>query len=356
MQNQVNAFGPYSNLQLFVGIDVHKKDWQVCIYSQHKELKNFRQGADPDLLIQHLQGNYPGAQTRCAYEAGFSGFWIQRYLQAHGMECWVIHASDIPVTDKEQCGKTDRIDARKIAKSLRAQLVKPVHVPDVAREQDRLLIRLRKKTTIDLNRRRNRIKGLLHLWGIKTHTGKSSWTKKHKAYLRQIRMKHDSGQVVLDELLDQMEYLEERLRKLDRKILELSQRDPYGTSSALLQSIPGIGVLTSMILLTELGDISRFPSLDHLCSFVGLVPYQRSSGEKSSQKRMTHRSNLMIRTHLIESAWIAISKDPALTLAYERYRKSMGSQKAIVKIARKLINRIRAVLINQTPYQLGKAS
>ncbi len=355
MQPKVKHLNTYTEFQLFVGIDVHKKDWQICICSKHKELKNFRQGADPDLLIRHLEHYYPEAQVCCAYEAGFSGFWIQRHLQRHGVTCWVIHAADIPVTDKELCGKTDRVDARKIAKSLRAQLVNPIHIPGEEREQDRLLIRLRKKNKMDLNRIRNRIKGLLNLWGIKTDEGSRSWTKKHMAYLKQLRMKHPSGQTVLDELIHQMEFLEGRIGSLDKAILHLSQSDRYGRSCALLQTIPGIGVLTGMILLTELGNVSRFPSLDHLCSFVGLVPYQRSSGEKSVQQNMTHRSNLMLRTHLIESAWIAVSKDPALTLAYETYRKTMGGQKAIVKIARKLLNRIRAVLLNQTPYQMGRA-
>ncbi len=354
MSTEVKEFNSFSGLQIFVGIDVHKKDWQVCILSQNRQLKNFRQQADPDSLVDHLNKHYPQAKICCAYEAGFSGFWLQRFLQSHKIECWVVHAADIPVTDKEVCSKTDRVDARKIAKALRAQLVRPITIPDQEWEQDRKLIRHRKKVKIDLCRVRNRIKALLNLWGIRSDLESRNWTKKYKKFLKQIKIAYSSGQLVLNSLIAQMEWLEGELTALDKHISELSQSQRYSTQHKLLISIPGIGLLTSIILLTELGDISRFTSLDRLCSYVGLIPFERSSGETAYKQNMTYRSNLMVRTHLIESAWIAIGKDPALTLAYEQYRKSMGAQKAIVKIARKLLNRIRTVLIKQTPYQLGK--
>ena len=106
-----------------------------------------------------------------------------------------------------------------------------------------------------------------------------------------------------------------------------------------------------MILLTELVDIHRFKGLDHLASYVGLVPGEHSSGETAIITGISMRRNPFLRTVLIESAWVAARKDPALTAAFTDLAKRMPKNKAIVRIARKLLNRIRFVLLHQTEYQ-----
>jgi len=96
--------------------------------------------------------------------------------------------------------------------------------------------------------------------------------------------------------------------------------------------------------VTEIDHIDRFKSADQLASYIGLVPMCHCSGEKDVAGEMTIRKHAMLRCHIIEAAWIAIRKDPAMTMAYEGYRKNMNASKAIVKIARKLVNRIFFVL------------
>ena len=105
-----------------------------------------------------------------------------------------------------------------------------------------------------------------------------------------------------------------------------------------------------MILLTELGEITRFPSIDELSSYVGLIPDTQGSGEKEHVGGITQRSHSQLRWLLIEASWIAVRKDPALMMAFDQYCKRMRKTKAIVKIARKLLNRIRYVLKNQAEY------
>ena len=105
-----------------------------------------------------------------------------------------------------------------------------------------------------------------------------------------------------------------------------------------------------MVLLTELGDLSRFTSLDKLCGYVGLTPDTHASGEKLGVGDMTRRCNPVFRSLLIECAWVAVRKDPALALAYHNFCKRTLKTKAIVKIARKLLNRIRFVLNNRCQY------
>ena len=108
-----------------------------------------------------------------------------------------------------------------------------------------------------------------------------------------------------------------------------------------------------MILLTELGNIKRFKRLDDLCSYCGIVPNCYNSGETERAGGLTRRGNATVKRVLIECAWVAIKKDPALLLYYKEQTLHMKAQKAIIKVARKLISRIRYVLLNQQKYELG---
>ena len=110
-----------------------------------------------------------------------------------------------------------------------------------------------------------------------------------------------------------------------------------------------------MILLTELMDMNRFKNLDELAAFVGLVPGEYSSGDDDDVNvtGISSRGNRYLRSILIECAWVAIKKDPALMHYYNNLIKRMAGQKAIVRVARKLLNRIRFVLQNNQQYQLA---
>jgi transposase len=108
-----------------------------------------------------------------------------------------------------------------------------------------------------------------------------------------------------------------------------------------------------MVLLTEIVDINRFKRLDHLASYVGLVPGEDSSGEQERNTGISRRRNACLRALLIECSWIAVRKDPSLLMSFNQLTKRMPKNRAIVRIARKLLNRIRYVLRNQEPYEIG---
>ena len=95
-------------------------------------------------------------------------------------------------------------------------------------------------------------------------------------------------------------------------IKALSQRERYKEDVELLMGIPGIGLITAMTLLTELGDISRFRNLDGLCSYIGLVPITKSSGECDSVGHITKRQNKVLRSMIVESFWLAHKERPSL--------------------------------------------
>ena len=139
--------------------------------------------------------------------------------------------------------------------------------------------------------------------------------------------------------------LSNELRKTTRRM----HKEPY----YLLRSIPGIGPLTSIAIIGEIKDMSRFRTIRQLSSYVGLMPMTRSSGETERIGGITYRCNPYLRTMLIESSWQAIRKDPALLLYYKGHIKRGNGKRAIVKVARKLLNRIKYVLDNKQPYVEG---
>jgi transposase len=138
-----------------------------------------------------------------------------------------------------------------------------------------------------------------------------------------------------------------------RKIRLLSRSEKYSRNVALLSAIPGIALITAMTILTEIENIDRFENPTHLAGFVGLVPNYHSSGEKANNGEMTFRGQSFLRKSLIESSWFAARFDPALTMSFHGYIKRMEPNKAIIRIAKKVLNRIYFVLKNNMEYVPG---
>jgi transposase len=166
-------------------------------------------------------------------------------------------------------------------------------------------------------------------------------------------MERASGNFVLKVHLEELNSMRKIIAEITRGIRTLANSDEYRQNVRLLKTVPGISTLTAMTLLTELYEISRFNNLDKLCSYVGLIPDTNSSGETDQKTGITKRRNSHLRGILIESAWVAVRKDPALVMTFNTLCKKMPKNNAIVRIARKLLNRIRYVLKNQQEYLLA---
>jgi transposase len=341
----------FTNEPIYIGVDVHKKSWNVSIMLNGITHKTFTQPPKPDILSNYLNKNFPGGNYICAYEAGFCGFWIQHDLEKKGVKCIVINPADVPTKHKEKNNKTDKVDSRKIARSLQNNELEPIYVPSRQSLEDRSLIRFRYNITTDLTRCKNRIKSILNFYGIEIPRELDKRSQKYFSWLDNVELHHESGTDTLKLLLQ--EYLNLRKIQLDTttKIRHLSKIDKYSKNIKWLTSIPGIGIITAMIILTEIDSISRFSNLDKLCSFIGLVPIVHSSGDKEIIGGITRRGNTHLKKCLVESAWMAIRSDIALMMNFKDYCKRMEPNKAIIKITRKLVNRIRFVLKNKTEYK-----
>lgn len=343
MQTQSNELD-FNGQNFYCGIDIHKKSWSVTIETDDITLKTFNQEANPEQFVKFLRRNYPGGNYIIGYESGYFGFNLQRYLSNQRIDCKVIHPADIPTTHKEKDQKRDPLDSRKIARVLRTGEVDSIWVPPVYLEQDRQLLRVRRTLAKDKVRVKNRIKALLQINGIKyPETFKSSgshWSKRFITWLESIQLDENTGTEALQALVRNLNYIRRELLTVSREIRSLSLNDRYKTGYAELIKRPGIGMLTAMIILTEVGKISRFKNVDSLRSFIGLIPISHSSGDKDYQGRITNRGNTHLRALIIEAAWSAVRKDPYYLNIYYSYKNRMKPNKALIRTARKLVNDI----------------
>lgn len=346
----------FSGESIYVGIDIHLKSWKVTIRSEEIELKTFSQSPDAKGLAKHLFTNYPGAKFKCVYEAGFSGFWLQRELTEMGIECIVVHPADIPTMDKEKKQKSDAIDSRKLSRSLKNNEITGIYVPAVELQEAKSLLRSRVKIVTDLVRVKNRIKFFLMQYGISPENySDRHWGNKFVSELKRVRLKTVAGQQSFTAYINELEFLVQQRKQLDKAIKELAESPFFKKDVDLLLKIPSIGVNTAMTFLSEIGEIKRFRSLDQLCSYFGLIPNTHSSGEKDNVGRNTRRGNKYLKQKIVECAWVAIRKDPGLLMYYKNQVNRMVSNKAIIKVARKLLNRVRLVLTEKIEYQIGIA-
>jgi transposase len=338
---------------IYCGLDAHKSNWKINMRMGAVELTGFSQNPDAGLLAGYCRKHYPGAEVKVVYEAGFCGFGIQRSLTELGIDCMVVNAADVPSSDKERKRKDDKRDARKLSRELAEGSLQGIYIPDIEMEQARTLVRQRYRLVQDQTRCKNRIKHMLMFSGVKLNIEQERWSQKYVRALEKVECKTPGLKMALHLALEQCKQIGILLKQATLAIRKLSEEPRFSAVQQYLQSIDGIGLLNGMVIQTELQDIDRFKTLDRLCDYAGLVPDINSSDDRTVVKGITHRCNEFLREALIESSWTLVRKDPAMLMKYNEYRKRMNKNKAIIRIGKHLLSRIRYVWKNQTAYERG---
>lgn len=339
--------------KLYIGMDIHKRNWAVHLRTDISDHKPMTIPPKASVLYDYVNKNFPQHEVSIVYEAGCCGFSASRYFLNLGWNVKVVNPSDIPTMDKQYYQKNDKIDCRNLSKQLEANQLRGIYIPDENEDQLKSLARQRVSLTRQLRSSKTSIKALLLYQGIELpeQYDKPTWTKEFINWLENISWTNDTGKSCMRSKLKiyqcvYQEYLTvaNELRAYCRKYLK---KDYY-----LLKSIPGIGGYLASILLAELGDIRRFNKASEFASYIGLIPMMRSSGGTENVFGITPRSRPHLRSYLIESAWVALRIDPEMQ-AY--YRKHVGKnpKSIIVKIARKLTNRILSVIKTEQTYEIN---
>jgi transposase len=337
----------------YVGIDAHARELHLAMLlgdaAQATEWTSANEPRAIERLRRRLEREAPGP-IECCYEAGPTGYALQRRLTAGRVHCRVIAPSLIPERVGDRI-KTDRRDARKLAQLLRADLLTTIQPPSVAAEAVRDVIRARDDARVDLMRSRHRLSKLLlrrgHLYP------RTAWTGAFRTWLTHIEWTHAAERHVVRDYQLAIAHLEARLAELDRAIADLAGTSPYRGAVAALRCFRGIDTLIAMTLLAELYEVRRFPHPRALMAFVGLVPSEQSTGDRQRRGGLTRTGNTLARRMLIQAAW-QYHHHPRLGEKLRRRRDGQPAEVLAIamKAEQRLCHRYRRLCARQKPKSL----
>jgi transposase len=339
MKQQLSAtpLPSYQGKRVYVGIDVHKRHYVVEAQVDQVVVKKWRTAAVPSELAEQLVRYFAGAEIHSVYEAGFSGFVLHRVLSAKGIHNIVVNAASVEVAKHSRI-KTDQRDASKLATQLAAGRLRGIRIPSEDQEQHRLLSRTRQQLVKDRAALKNQIRMKAHQFGMIAPDERREMSHKLVQELLD-RAPCDVWRTVVQAQWQMWKALDEQIAHLTRELQTQAKLDP---NEATYRSVPGVGTLSARVLSNELGNLSQFANERELFSYTGLTPGEHSSGDTIRRGRITKQGNAHVRGMLIEVAWRTIRKDADLAQYFHRLAARIGTTKAIVAVARKLIGRIRA--------------
>ena len=271
-------------------------------------------------------------------------------MTAPGVDCIVVNAAEVPSSDKDRKRKDDKGDARKLSVELSKGNLRGIYIPEKQMQAARSLVRQRHRLVEDQTRCINRIKHLLMNNGIKTGEKTDRMSLKLIAKIRSLDCMSALLKTTVEFAIDEYLQIRRILKEVIVVMRNLSKQEPFAKVQRVLQSIDGVGLINAMVIRTEIGDIRRFKRLDSLCDYVGFVPDIYSSNDKTVMLGISQRGNWFLRDAVIESSWILIRKDPAMLMKYNEYRSRMSSNKAIIRISKHLLSRIRFLWRNDQTY------
>jgi transposase len=294
-----------SSKKLYVGLDVHKDSIAVAYAPEERGADVASLGtigtrqSDIDKLIRALQSK--GATPVFVYEAGPCGYWLYRYLTRKDVRCHVVAPSLIPRKPGDRV-KTDRRDAAVLGRLMRSGDLTSIYVPTIEDEAIRDLSRGREDAMRDLKATKYRLKAFLLRQDI-CYEGRANWNAAHLRWLSEVVCATRAQQIVYQEYVRTVTEQHERVQRLETELHEEVKTWRLYPVVEAIQALRGIELTGAVILIAELGDLTRFDTPRRLMSYLGLTPSEYSSGERRRQGGITKAGNTHARRALVEGAW-----------------------------------------------------
>jgi transposase len=322
-----------TRVPLFVGMDVHQETITLAVAPGDGSEPRVRATIPntPKALLKQLERIGPAERLRCCYEAGPTGYSTWRLLAGWGIACTVVAPSLIPKKPGDRV-KTDRRDALQLARLHRLGDLTAVWVPTPEHEALRDLCRAREAAKRDQERARHRLLKLLARHDLHPPSGAPRWTRAYRAWLAELTLPQAALQTVLEEHRQQFAEMEARVARLTARVKAEVQDGPFATVLGALQCLKGVGPITAVTLIAELGDLTRFRRPRMLMGYSGLTPSEYSSGGRIQRGHITKCGNGHVRFVTIESAWHARWGTRPDSRALKRRRAEQPE--AIVQIAK----------------------
>jgi transposase len=330
----------------YVGIDLHKKTIVLCVMNQDRKATHRKTFAccQTEAIGEFFRGL---GTFRAVVEATASYEWLVELIEPLAQKVVLAHPGKLRVI-AESAKKTDKLDAQVLAEFLARDMIPEAFRPTQRQRQRRALVRHRqhlKQSVTALKSKMRRIAADYNADRKDLFTA-DGWKALGAAQLR------DADRLVLDQLYAGWQHLEGQLQALAERLKEFATQAPAkeAEARAKLGTIPGIGPVTVDVVVSELGDVTRFRSVKAVCAYAGLVPAVRQSGGKGKDLGITKTGSPLLRWALVEAAWRVIRQGAAWRRVYERVKKEAGGKKAIVAVARRLLVVMAAMLRDGTNY------
>jgi len=328
----------------YYGIDIHKK---YSTYTRVNEKGKIMEQGKIDNNVQEFQSilNCSDGRAKVVIEATSNWYYIHDMIESMVEEVVVAH----PLRTKAIASakvKTDKIDATTLAQLLRADLIPQSYIPPIEIRELRELLRYR----ASLVRIRTKVKNKVHAILIKNglnHPFSDLFGKQGRSWLSGIELA-PVYRLSLDGYLSLIDYLNEQIKPITQQIDNQAKKDPR---AEILESIPGIGHYSAMMIISEIGDIHRFPTAANLVSYAGLNPAVHSSGGVTRYGRISKQGSSWLRWILIEVASIASRHSEKFRIFHKRIAFKHGIKTANIALARKILSIMYYLLLREESYR-----
>lgn len=326
---------------IVVGMDVHVRNSYLSVTDEKgQRLKRGRVGNTLGELAEFL-GPFEDQAMRVSLENTTNARAVHRMLCQYGTQAGIDLTAQVLDARKlrviaESVSKCDRLDADILNELTRSNLKLPAcYLPD----DEVFALREHLRARADLVRLqtmvKNRVHALLHRRGILKPQG-DLFTAAGRVWLAEIEL-DEAGRSVLQRYCDLLESLRQTINQSNAEMRRVARQPRWTEPARIFQSMPGVGPVTALTVLAELGDLRRFRSRSSLSNYAGLVPVLRESNQKHYQGGITKRGPAHLRSVLVEAAWVAIRRVPRYAHLYDRIKQRRGAQTAIVAVARRML-------------------
>ena len=334
----------------FIGVDLHKKSITVCVMDEKRKVLARKTLActQTDEIVEFFRQFRP---FKVVVEATASYPWFVDLVEPLAEKVVLANPKKLRVI-AESTKKTDRLDAQVQAEFLVLDMIPESYQPTPRQRQHRALVRHRQYLQGRITSVRSKIRHILSNYNADRKDLFSA--NCGPAYFQEVRLSDVDRFVIKQLWAEWQDHLAQRLavsKKLKAFVAKAPQRE--AEARAILKTAPGVGPVTAEVVLSELGDISRFRNAKTVCAYAGLVPVVRQSGEKKSKDlKITKQGSGLLRWALVEAAWRLVRESPKWAALFARLRQRSGKKRAIVAVARKLLCVLYAMLRTSTPYTI----
>ena len=329
---------------MYLGIDLHKRTstWVMMDEKRNVVWKNTVASHPFDISTSIEKLPVPLVGIKVAIEPVTGWRWVTKQLEEAGLEIHIAHPMKVRLI-AESKQKTDFNDAKTLADLLRAGMLPEGHRVSDEIYELRVVLRERYFLVSERTAVKNRLHGLVTTKGVHLVDGSNPLQKRGKKWIEK------GSDETMKELLEVIGELDTHIDFLSKKIDGLTKEIP---EAKLLMTVPGVGPITALTVVAEVGDFSRFESAKKLSSFAGIVPKQRSSGEKVRLGSITHQGSKYLRTAMVKTAMrIRADYAPELYQFVAKLTPNCGAKRARVALARKMLAIMWTMVKNNSPYE-----